>query len=240
MAEAHSKTITTGWLTSAIEATLVSLIDQAAEEATSNMGPYTPRQEEMMMREPSHTDGDALFRNQYGGEPFPINCNKSNGTVTETNYAEITQELLEKPLAYREMAIKTDLGLQGKLKFDIKSMLKETFSKNPVADFAEDLKGMKNLKGFAFVSTASRLVGIAQALDSVDTLIKDFNDDGKVSMVNVVDATVSTGVLFVKSYVVGLVICSGWVFIQAEFIEPEKPKPRFECSNQPKSVLRPK
>ena len=82
-----------------------------------------------------------------------------------------------------------------------------------------EISAIGRLEGVAILSAAGRVLGVTQAGGSLMTLGQDILDGDGVSMVNVVDAGINCGSLFIKSNMVGAAVSLGWLLIKGEFEE---------------------
>ena len=111
-----------------------------------------------------------------------------------------------------------DAARLGNLNYSAAAVVKEIFESNLAQSMINDLQGSFQFKGIALLSTAGRILGITQAGVNLNTLITDLTDgDGQVSMVNVLDAGISVGSLFIKSNAVGFAVSAGWLLVKGEF-----------------------
>ena len=101
---------------------------------------------------------------------------------------------------------------------NMKTVLEAVFDANPLGSVIDELRP-ENLKGIGILSAAGKVLGVTGAVTSVATLYYDYQDDGHIETINLVDAGMSCGALFIKSNIAGFVISGGWLLIKGEFFE---------------------
>lgn len=116
--------------------------------------------------------------------------------------------------AQNDFAIVGQKAFDGIIKTDMHSVIQEVFEKKPVQSLFSSLQGEGVFKGLAVVDKVGKVLGIASAAESLIKVGVDLYDDGDV---NVADAAVSVGSLFLKSNIVGFAVSGGWMLIKGEF-----------------------
>ena len=143
----------------------------------------------------------------------------SSGSSTPSNYeiaSNIASNAISTGLAFNEFYANMSTAIFSSTPVTANDLLKNIFDNNPAGSFMDDLRAVQQFKGIAILSLTGKLLGYSQAYDSLGTLKDDILDGGGVSAVNVADAAISVGSLFIKSNVVGLAVSGGWLLIKGQ------------------------
>jgi hypothetical protein len=144
-----------------------------------------------------------------GGSSSPSNLEIANTIVSNA---------LATGLAFNEVYTTMSNAIFSDILVNTNTLIKDIFDTNPIGTLLDDLKAPGAFKGIALLSNAGKVLGVTGAFSSIYNLGVDMTDgDGQVSMVNVADAAISVGSLFVKSNVVGLGVSMGWLLIKGDF-----------------------
>jgi len=114
-----------------------------------------------------------------------------------------------------------DMARLGTLALDARGIAKNIFDTNPVETFKNLIGDVKNMKGLAILDAGGKALGVWAAVDSAYTLYEDIADGGDFNYMNLADATVNVGSLFVKSNLVGITVSLGWMVIKTAIESPE-------------------
>ncbi len=142
-----------------------------------------------------------------------------DGGYNPTNYElarDITAGAISTGLSFNEFYANMSVAIFSNTPVTANDLLKNIFDNNPAGSFVDDLRAVQQFKGIAILSLTGKLLGYSQAYDSLGTLKDDILDGGGVSAVNVADAAINVGSLFIKSNVVGLAVSGGWLLIKGQ------------------------
>jgi len=142
--------------------------------------------------------------------------------VDVSNGLEVASLAIANGLAFDEFYTTLDAARTGDVAVDANSLIKNVIDNNPYGSFVDDIRAATKFNGVAILSTAGKVLGVTQAIGSVGTLADDILDGNGVSMVNVADAAINVGSLFIKSNIVGATVSFGWLLIKGEFLTEEE------------------
>jgi len=119
--------------------------------------------------------------------------------------------------SWNDFAIVGQRAFDGTIRTDLRSVVQEIFETKPVQSLFSSLQGEGVFKGLAVVDKVGKVLGIASAAESLYKVGKDLAADGDIdNWLDVTDATVSVGSLFLKSNIVGFAVSGGWMLIKGE------------------------
>ncbi|MFB5945716.1 hypothetical protein [Albibacterium profundi] len=155
--------------------------------------------------------GDDGGSGGYGGYGEPLfGPGLSNGI-------EVASLAIANGLAFSTAYTTLEAWRLGGVPTNTNDFLKNALESNPVRGLIDDLQSASKFNGIAILSTAGRVLGATQAVESLTNLGVDILDGGGVSMMNVADAAISVGSLFIKSNLIGVTVSFGWLLIKGEF-----------------------
>ena len=161
------------------------------------------------------TSGSVWLNSDY----FGGGGSTGDGGYNPTNYElarDITAGAISTGLSFNEFYANMSVAIFSNTPVTANDLLKNIFDNNPAGSFVDDLRAVQQFKGIAILSLTGKLLGYSQAYDSLGTLKDDILDGGGVSAVNVADAAINVGSLFIKSNVVGLAVSGGWLLIKGQ------------------------
>lgn len=171
------------------------------------------------------SNGSFYMNSSSGYSSFPTESPAGGGSGSGTSQPpelsayEIAAMSIQNGLAFNSFYNTLDAARLGQLPLKAEKIVQNLFESNPVSSLVDDLKALSpgSFKGIVIMSAVGKVLGFTQVYDSLNTLGKDLTDgDGSVSTLNVVDAMVSVGSLFIKSNILGATVSMGWLLIKGE------------------------
>lgn len=146
----------------------------------------------------------------YGSETPPA-------PPTQLEIAQtIASNAITTGLAFKELYVDVGKAILDSKPINTNTLVKNIFDSNPFSTIVKDLSAPGAFKGIALINNVGKVFGVTGAISSFSTLVADYQADGKVDMVNVVDLGINVGSLAIKSNIVGLGISAGWLLIKGE------------------------
>ncbi|RQO73766.1 hypothetical protein DBR40_13230 [Pedobacter sp. KBW01] len=143
-----------------------------------------------------------------------------SGTAPTLSVVDIAAMAIQNGLAFNSFYNTLDAARLGQLPLEAKDIVHNLLQSNPGSALIDDIKAAGSLNGVAVLSAAGKVLGFTQAGVSLYNLYQDIaDDDGTVSMVNVADAVISVGSLFIKSNILGATVSMGWLIIKGAIDE---------------------
>jgi len=153
------------------------------------------------------------------------NAGPGNSSTPPTPFqmaVSIASNALGTGLAFNEYYTKIGDAIFSDIPVVVNSntLIKSVFDASALTStLKNELELASKLDGLAIISITGKVLGITGAAMSIKNLYDDYQDDGNVSMENVVDVGISVGSLFIKSNVVGIAVSGGWMLIKGDFGE---------------------
>jgi len=170
-----------------------------------------------------------------GSTPRP-----NSSDPNQLNWRDTLGTAITAGLASNEAYTTLDMARLGNLPLDARSIAKNIFETTPVETFKNLYDDIKQIKGIAILDAAGKALGIWAAAESVGKVIDDIADGGDFNYMNLADATVNVGSLFIKSNVVGISVSLGWMVIktaiessEAQSISTTRPTRNTGDANNP-------